>query len=192
MFDQEKELYLEALKKKDKSKKGHVDKEIKPLIDVINKKNNFYTTSSCSGRIMLIRNFTTKKNEAEWLYVTHSKAKLSDVKKGLKDYSGNVWFKSEPVILHICARDLESAQQIVDIARYAGIKKSGIMASRKRILVELVGTDLMAAPVSIDGKLAVDDDYLEVLVKEANKKLERNANKIKAFMISFRKIKEKK
>jgi tRNA wybutosine-synthesizing protein 3 len=189
MFNQEKEMYLEALNKEDKSKKGYVDKEIKPLLDLINRKKNYYTTSSCSGRIMVMRKDSDKKNEAEWLFVSHEQAKFAEVKKSLENPKGDIWFKSEPIILHICARDLDSAQQIVDIARYVGLKKSGIMASRKRIIVELVGTDLMAAPVTKAGVLVVSDDYLRILVEEANKKMDRNHSRMKAFSEAVKKIK---
>ncbi|KEP67670.1 UNVERIFIED_CONTAM: hypothetical protein HHA_227400 [Hammondia hammondi] len=40
--------------RRDKSKKGSVDEEIRPLLDAINKLKNFYTSSSCAGRILLV------------------------------------------------------------------------------------------------------------------------------------------
>uniref|UniRef100_A0A0F7V6N1 tRNA(Phe) 7-[(3-amino-3-carboxypropyl)-4-demethylwyosine(37)-N(4)]-methyltransferase n=1 Tax=Toxoplasma gondii (strain ATCC 50861 / VEG) TaxID=432359 RepID=A0A0F7V6N1_TOXGV len=40
--------------RKDRSKKGSVDEEIRPLLDAINKLKNFYTSSSCAGRILLV------------------------------------------------------------------------------------------------------------------------------------------
>ena len=38
-----------ALTKIDKSKKGQIDEQIKPLCDLINSSVDYYTTSSCSG-----------------------------------------------------------------------------------------------------------------------------------------------
>jgi len=43
------------LNKKDKSKKGSIDGEIKKLVDKINSLENYYTTSSCSGRILIAK-----------------------------------------------------------------------------------------------------------------------------------------
>ena len=44
-----------SLSKIDKSKKNSIDKNIKSLINIINKSDDYYTTSSCSGRIVLLR-----------------------------------------------------------------------------------------------------------------------------------------
>ncbi len=43
-----------TLSKLDKSSKGDWDKKIVNLCEKINSLENFYTTSSCSGRIVLI------------------------------------------------------------------------------------------------------------------------------------------
>ena len=69
-FEKEKKDFLI---KKDKSKKGIIDKEIKSLIDFINSLDNYYTTSSCSGRIMLLIKKSDKKQDSSWLFSSHQK-----------------------------------------------------------------------------------------------------------------------
>ncbi len=60
-FQKEKQDFLS---KKGKSRKGGIDKEIRPLVDLINSFGEYYTTSSCSGRILLIEIANpNKKNE---------------------------------------------------------------------------------------------------------------------------------
>ena len=44
----------DLLNKKDKSSIGKWDEKIATLCEVINKKDNYYTTSSCSGRIVVM------------------------------------------------------------------------------------------------------------------------------------------
>lgn len=39
---------------RDRSRKGSVDKEILPLLNQLNALENFYTSSSCSGRVLLL------------------------------------------------------------------------------------------------------------------------------------------
>lgn len=51
----------EVLKKIDKSSKGSWDKHILKLCEKINKKEDYYTTSSCSGRVTLIKNVQRDK-----------------------------------------------------------------------------------------------------------------------------------
>ena len=50
VFDQQKKESLTGL---DHSKKGTFDAPIHDLIDYINSLNDFFTTSSCSGRIIV-------------------------------------------------------------------------------------------------------------------------------------------
>lgn len=43
----------QSLKRLDASKKGSVDEGISQLVSVVNSREEFFTTSSCSGRIIL-------------------------------------------------------------------------------------------------------------------------------------------
>ena len=48
------------LKKLDKSSKGDWDEKIISLCDKINSNDNYYTTSSCSGRIIIMKDVVKK------------------------------------------------------------------------------------------------------------------------------------
>jgi len=182
MFNKEKQIQLSRA---DFSKKGSIDSKIKKLVDKINSKKDYYTTSSCSGRIMLIAEGKTKR-DAKWIFVSHNKAKLAEMKKSLKKMpKETLWFKFEPMILHVCCDSIDSAQKMVDLAKQSGFKHSGIMSSGKRIIAELRGTDFISAPVAFSGKMSVDNNYLKRILIEANKKLEKNYEKIKKFMACF-------
>ena len=65
----------DVLGKEDKSSIGGIDEKIKKLCDIINKKKEYYTLSSCSGRIVLIRNID-KKQPGLFFFVSHDKIKL--------------------------------------------------------------------------------------------------------------------
>lgn len=58
-FDREKR---EFLKKTDLSKKGSIDSLIVDLISLINSSDNYYTTSSCSGRAIIVTQAETLSN----------------------------------------------------------------------------------------------------------------------------------
>lgn len=180
MFDRQKKI---TLNKKDRSKKGHIDKEIESLLNIINSLKDYYTTSSCAGRIVLLRQpFSGRKKDAEWLYVTHSMARQADVIKCLdKPPKESVWLRQEPFIIHICARTVENADDLMDILRTAGLKHSGILSTRKRIIIEAIGLEHMDTPVSVNNELLVDDTYLRFLITEANKKLKKNKERIRLF-----------
>ena len=125
-FEKEKK---EFLAKKDKSKKGSIDIKIKRLVDKINSLPDFYTTSSCSGRILLLTiPRSNKKNEVEYLFCSHKKIKYNEIKKILKskkELKNDVWFTVQPVIIHVACNDIKITKKILNIARDIGFRRSG-------------------------------------------------------------------
>lgn len=172
-FENQKKTFLKRL---DKSKKGSIDREIIPLINKINKNPDYYTTSSCSGRIVLI---TAGKKPAEWIFTSHKQVAFRQIKQ-INLEKKDVWFKMEPFIIHVACRTLEHAQKILNKARAVGFKRSGIQSIRKNI-VEIISTEKIDAPIAEKGNLLIDDIYLKKLIKEANKKLKSTRLKIKRF-----------
>lgn len=176
-FEHEKRQFLS---KPDKSGAGRIDKDIMNLVNSINSKQDYYTKSSCSGRIILMKE-TGKKQENVFLLVSHDKISFRNLKneteKASKKFNGLIYLKMEPCIIHIACNSLSSAFKIVDIARNCGWKKSGIISRRN--VVELVSTEILATPVSKNEKIAISDDYLKVLSGECNKKLAMTRDKIK-------------
>lgn len=174
-FEKEKKQFLS---KPDKSSKGSMDKEIKPLLGLINKRKEYCTTSSCSGRIVLLRD-SKKKIEKAFVFASHDKVAFSQMKKslaGIPNTKETIYLKHEPAIMHVACRSFEDAMKPLTMARNCGWKRSG-MISRSNV-IELISTEQLAAPVAICGKAVIDDAYLKILVREANSKLERTRNKI--------------
>ena len=174
--------------KLDKSKKGSVDKKIKTLVDKLNKKKNYYTTSSCSGRIVLF-NHGRRKNEGEWLFVTHDLIGAKDMKKlfnSMQDVNQkktkDCWFRFEPAIMHVNCDRLESAQKLLMSARNCGFKLSGII-SVKKATVEIRSSERIDVPVEI-----IDPNDLIILVKKANEKLKETHKKISRLKASLKKL----
>jgi len=170
----------DCLKKDDKSSIGTWDEHIKNLCEKINKKANFYTLSSCAGRIVLIKNLT-KKGPDMFVLRSHEKVSLDELKKSLEKSSlnkENLIFKQETCILHVCCERIEDAEKLLNIAREAGWKNSGIMSTQGRIVCELRSTEYLAFPIMVCGKILVSDDFLRVVVKEANERLEKSWTKI--------------
>jgi tRNA wybutosine-synthesizing protein 3 len=213
----------DVLSKLDKSSKGGWDKHILELCEEINKSENYYTTSSCSGRIVLILDCDEKKqglfvkvyhDEVEFeglksvlaslcseLMATHqtsSRCSAGNLLKGkssincssksratLERGKNGIRFKMESCILHVACKTLEDAQKLFDKAKLAGWKRSGIIASGNRFMLELNSTEKLEFPIIRDGKVLVGDDFLKIVVKEANEKLEKGWKKIEKLMESL-------
>ena len=171
------------LSKKDKSRKGSIDNKIKKLVDKINSLEDLYTTSSCAGRILLLAiPNSNKKNEVKYLFCSHKKIQYNNLKKIIKKRKfpkNDVWFRVEPVILHVACKNLENAKKLLNIARNIGFRRSGIISvGKSKIIMELVSTEKIDAIVSKNRKLLIDENYFKVLVEEGNEKLERTWKKI--------------
>lgn len=178
-FQNQKKTFLRKL---DKSKKGEIDKEIKSLIKLINKSKNYYTTSSCSGRIVLLAK-KEKKKGSKWLFSSHKKISFKEIKNSLKTLpKQDVYFRFEPLILHVAADSIENAQKLVNKARDIGFKRTGIQSTKNKIIIEIASTEILNTIIAKNKKLLVNDSYLKVLIKEANKKIEQNNKKIKKFL----------
>jgi len=169
----------DVLGKDDKSSKGDWDEMIIELCDKINELNDYYTTSSCAGRIVVMKD-EEKKGPGVFLWVSHDLINFRTLKNVLRKvrYNGFVKFKQEPCILHVACRTLEHAQDLVDLAREVGWKRSGIIASRKNFVVELMSTEKLQLLIMDSGQFLVTDEYLKLLVKKSNKNLERTWKKI--------------
>ncbi len=154
--------------------KGLADKDIIKHLDKFNKLKDYYTTSSCSGRIMLVKNIKgTNKTPKAFYFKSHSLVDLKDFTKAIEDYkdSEELWIKCESFILHIGCRDLGAAKKLLDYCQLKGLKRAGIITLNKRIIVEVIGTPSLSAPIIIDGKLAASEEYIKLLLDKSNTKL---------------------
>jgi len=172
-----------VLSKLDKSSIGKWDKKIKNLCEKVNSASNFYTTSSCSGRIILMIEQDKKGNDL-FLKTWHDKINFKDLKKELNKLSHKkeiIKFKLEPPIIHIACRDLKNATEMLEKAKYIGFKRSSILTCDKNIILELNSSDRLEFPIIKNGKILVDDVFLNLIVRISNEKLEKGWLKIKKF-----------
>ncbi len=188
-FEKEKKDFLNKI---DKSKKGSIDKDALKLVSGINSKANYYTTSSCAGRIVLLEKLSRKKNKCRWLLVKHSKVTSNEIYNCLKDYksknNGNeVWFKQEPLIIHVRCKNIEAAKRFLDASRKL-YKRTGIISlNDKKIMIELIGNERIDTIIANQGWIA-DVNYIKELVKHANRNFMENKKKISKFLKIIKKL----
>ena len=179
VFEKKKLDALRKLSEEDKSKKGSVDDKIRSILQVINNSTSYYTTSSCSGRIMVIDfPIAGKKWDVEWLLSSHDEVKFEIVEDAIRKGKHKTWFKIEAAILHIACKDTASAEKLLKLVRSIGYKRAGIISVSDSPIVEIIGTENLVCPVSENGTVLVKEDYLKTIVKEANFKLGENQKKL--------------
>ena len=177
-FEQRKK---DVLSKSDKSFIGKWDEKIKKLCDKINSLKNYYTTSSCSGRILLMIN-QEKKGENLFLFVSHEKISFKKLKVELNKLikkNKKIKFKLEPCILHIACEKIDDAEKLFEKGKNAGFKRLGIIGTSHGFTFELNSTEKLEFPIIQNKKILVNDKFLKIAVDEANKKLEKSWEKIR-------------
>ncbi len=172
-------------------KEGKMDLEFIPLCKHIAKTKNFFTSSCCAGRIVLVSlDQKERKKESAFHRKWHRKVNYNEVKKGVDLFNGEVlWLKQEPIILHIGAKDLENSKKILAICEKVGVKRFGIKVAKEgKFLIEIVGTHSINIPIK-EGKIVISDEYLKYILKKCNKKFEKNQATLKNFTKEIKKIK---
>ena len=158
-------------------REGLVDEEIIPILNKINNLSNYYTTSSCIGRvgIMEIPKDKNPKLYSRWLGKWHHYATYDEMFNALKERkNGYIVFVMNSPILHIACKDIESAKKMLELAIHSGLKASSIKSvSDRRVIVEILTTYKVDAPIGEDGELFVDDNYLKFLLDYSNLKLKK-------------------
>ncbi|XP_032073995.1 tRNA wybutosine-synthesizing protein 3 homolog isoform X3 [Thamnophis elegans] len=150
----------QRLSRGDASRKGSVDEPIEEIVRLLNGRETFCTTSSCSGRVVVLEQppaaaatagtagFEIQKQSCTWLMVTHQLCSTKDVLTALQKAAADAIFKFEPFVLHVQCQDLEDAQllargSVATETEDDKQKKKGVEAStsksmpkKKRFFVE--------------------------------------------------------
>jgi tRNA wybutosine-synthesizing protein 3 len=176
------------LKKKDKSNIGKIDKKILNLINLINSSDNYYTTSSCSGRIVILKKELNQKKDCKFLFCSHNKILKKDFKNIFKlveieklGKNSSIFLKYEPLIIHICCINLDSAKKMLNYANISGFRRAGIITLNNSIIVEIIGIDFLETILKDNLGKYYDENILGRLLYYSNKKMQNNFNKIETF-----------
>ncbi|XP_020949262.1 tRNA wybutosine-synthesizing protein 3 homolog isoform X1 [Sus scrofa] len=180
----------QCLSKADFSRKGCVDEDVVEIVQLLNGREQFFTTSSCAGRIILLEqgmdSLEVQKQNCCWLLVSHKPCVKDDVIVALKKANGDAILKFEPLVLHVQCRQLQDAQILHSVAIDSGFRNSGItVGKRGKTMLAVRSTHGLEVPLSHKGKLMVTEEYIDFLLKIANHKMEENKKRIERFLLDF-------
>jgi tRNA wybutosine-synthesizing protein 3 len=178
-------------KLEDKICEGEVDEEILPIIEKINANPNYFTTSSCAGRITLIElTEIGDKEGAEFLGKWHCEVEVEEIKKAYskaKDTT-TIFLLAQSPIIHVRCKNLESAVELRNIAVESGLKYSTLKSltlnsnsEPQKIVVEILSSENIHVPIAKNKKMYPSEYYLSFLVENANSALRRARQKLEKF-----------
>lgn len=173
---------------KDAISKDLVDAPVIPFLLKVVEIPDIYTSSSCSGRLMLLGGDEDEsKKVSGFVNRYHRLVTFEEIKRDIDNFNtGYLWLKVEPFIFHFATKDYTKAKEILDFCREQGLKKAGIISAKEgRFTCEVTHTVFMSTLVKIDTKQLVSEDYLKTIIDIANKKLATNFKKLEAFENAF-------
>jgi tRNA(Phe) wybutosine-synthesizing methylase Tyw3 len=160
---------------------GKMDIDFVPICKFLEKTKAYFSTSCCAGRIalMCLDEVEGKKKNAfyrKW----HRKVNEKEILEAVNTFDGDcLWFKQEPLILHIGTKDLSGAQKLINAGHNAGIKRVGIIVAKEgKFIIEVLGSKNMNVPIK-GTDFCASEDYLKKIIKIANIKFESNKKAIK-------------
>ncbi|MBN2066653.1 MAG: hypothetical protein JW771_07615 [Candidatus Thermoplasmatota archaeon] len=173
-----KEKALAALDKACNDK--DVDAQILSLLDDLNAFDEYYTSSSCAGRIVVLElPCIGDKQHAHFLGKWHHQITVEDVTVAVKKAtSGLIWILAQSPIVHVGATTTASANHLVNLANSCGFKHSTLKSAGKKFMVEICSTERLDAPIGNNGTLLCRGEYLDLLVTIANEVMERSQQKL--------------
>jgi len=182
-----KENALRSLEKAEADDK--VDHGILPILDLINKSSEYYTSSSCAGRIVLLEipSIGDKKN-ARFVGIWHRTIEPKELLSALKEVKiGLIWLLAQSPIIHISAKTNNAADKLVKIANASGFKNSAMKSISKNIVIEVCSTERLDAPIGKDAVVFCNKNHLELLVNISNEIIKKSFLKLQKFEENLRK-----
>ena len=184
MFSKRRELF--NLRLLEDIKLGRVDEDIIDILLMFNNIEEYYTTSSCSGRITIHKGKVYEdKRKHVVLFKMHELSKENELSDCLIEVLREhrfVWLKVSGFIIHVITNCLENAIALAKLVRRCGMKKDICIRPirNNEWLIVLKSPHNLSTPLSID---VIDSQYVNTLVKEAVKLLRMVKIEIKLFKL---------
>lgn len=154
-----------------------VDKGVLNILETINSHPDYYTTSSCEGRVQLIQmERIGDKKDSNVLGKWHQGTDIEGLTNALETWNGDgyVYLLTQSPIFHVRCRNLKSAVKLQQIGFDSGFRYSTLRSMRLSegepyaITVELLTSYRLDIPLAHRGLLYPAREYLDFLLERCN------------------------
>ncbi len=169
---------------------GYLDEDLLDILLEFFKRPESYTTSSCSGRIVVVDSrMPWERKNATIIFKKHSSISLEEITSLLSQpVLYRLWLVATGPIIHVVTLTAREALRILRIAREAGFKHSGVLSvSRKGYLVELRTGIRLAILLKTSDRIVVDEHGLREAVKAVNEALSEGKKRLQRLLEVLRK-----
>ena len=92
-----------------------------------------------------------------------------------------IWFKQQPLILHIACRNLDTAKKFLEVSRKI-FRRAGIIGiTNRKVMIEIIGDERLETIIA-DKNFVIGEDYLKHLIKYADENFVENKKKSEKFL----------
>ncbi len=161
-----------------------VDEISLPLVNLVNRIPDMYTTSSCSGRAIIIgKDKIRSKYHTKFYFKAHTMSELNLINLGDINFEPNLtgWFLFEAPNFHIGVKNLKTAEILRDIALSSGLGKSKFQSIQPSLTVEILGTGNLALPIYFENEIQVSISFFQMVIKESIELLKIEHQRLRNF-----------
>jgi len=164
---------------------GYLDPGAEEILARLNSRPSLWTTSSCTGRITIVEgSFHWERDDARIVYKTHDPLSLEELLRVLGRPFSDLWLKVTGPIIHFQTPSSDCAFTLLEAARRAGFKHSGVISSGEVYTVEVVAPTRIDAPLRIEWRDVYSLDGLPSLVAKANAALEEGRRRLNRLAVN--------
>ena len=168
---------------------NEIDPQVGSLLERLNSIPAFRTSSSCSGRIVLLQTPEAgDKLGARFLGKWHEAVSPESILEAAEPWRGGeyMYFLCQAPNIHVITRELTEGVRLRNMAVEAGLKYSNLKSisldGKDRpttITVELLSSENLEVPLCTPEKSFLYPEFIELLGLTANRLLERGHGKLK-------------
>jgi len=151
---------------------GYLDRELIPILLVLNSDRNIYTLSSCSGRVVFSDStYPWSREESSIIFKKHNTITVNEARDIIRVKTiRKLWLNVSGPIIHLSTKKSSYVKLLLTIARRAGLKHSGVLSVNryKGYILEFMSGVKMNLLVKDKDTVLINEGKLEEIVEIVN------------------------
>jgi tRNA wybutosine-synthesizing protein 3 len=168
---------------------GYLDTDILEVLLELFARPKAYPVSSCSGRVVIVDSeYPWERNDTNLIFKKHGPVSLDEVLEVIeKPFLYRLWLNVQGPIYHVYVADLDEGFNLLEVARQAGFKHSGILScSGTGCVVELRTGVRMSVLIADSKGFKLTRDQASHVVGVANEILRVAKSRNNALLLALR------
>jgi len=167
---------------------GYLDIGAEGVLRALNSLEAVESTSSCIGRASIVEAEYPweRRDESRIIYKSHSGVTPEELSLVIARFDTTIWLKVTGPIVHLRVDGLDCASKILEVARGAGFKHSGLISvTSEGYVLEIHSPTQLIVPLRIKGAIVVRGESLKALASKANEILLEGRKRLARLLVKL-------